>query len=154
MSSLYYTSYCRICCSSIKTRSSTSHVILLPAAAMATSRRQQPATKRKRALVPVVLHDALSDICPYWPASPAFEPQRVLLGRLFLINSYRTKYVSVGFYPARDYQPLVESQRHTEGRVEIHHSQRGAYRHAGGLSAQDARFRLQWKRDRCRVREW
>ena len=31
---------------------------------------------------------------------------------------------------------------HTEGRVQIHHSQRRAYRHAGGVSTQDARFRL------------
>ena len=36
------------------------------------------------------------------------NPHRVLLRRLFFINSDRTKYVSVGFYPARDYQPMVE----------------------------------------------
>ena len=72
---------------------------------MATSR--QPATKRKRALEQL-LPDVSSDICPFWPASPAFDPQRVLLRRIFFINSDRTKYVSVGFYPAPDYQPLVE----------------------------------------------
>jgi len=49
-----------------------------------------------------------TDIYPYWPASLAFDSQRVLLRRLFFINYDRTKYVSVGFYPARDYQPLVE----------------------------------------------
>ena len=93
----------------MKTRSSTSHIILLPAAAMATSRQQQPATKRKHALEQLLLlPDASSDICPYWSASPAFDPQSVLLRRLFFINSDSTKYVSVGFYPARDYQPLVE----------------------------------------------
>jgi hypothetical protein len=32
----------------------------------------------------------------------------MLLRRLFFINEYRTKYVSVGFYPASDYLPLVE----------------------------------------------
>jgi hypothetical protein len=32
----------------------------------------------------------------------------VLLRRLFFINEDRTKYVSVGFYAARDYIPLVE----------------------------------------------
>jgi len=32
----------------------------------------------------------------------------VLLRRLFFINEDRTKYVSVGFYPARDYLRLVE----------------------------------------------
>ena len=31
-----------------------------------------------------------------------------MLRRLFFINGDRTKYVSVGFYPARDYLPLVE----------------------------------------------
>ena len=47
-------------------------------------------------------------ICTYWPANPAFFPKRVLLCRLFFINGDRTKYASVGFHPARDYQPLVE----------------------------------------------
>jgi len=32
----------------------------------------------------------------------------VLLSRLFFINANKTKYVSVGFYPARDYLPMVE----------------------------------------------
>jgi len=72
---------------------------------MATS-RLQPGTQRKR--VPEqLLPDVSSDICSYWPAGPAFDPQRVLLRRLFFINSDRTKYVSVCFYPARDYQLLV-----------------------------------------------
>jgi len=69
---------------------------------MATSR--QPATKRQRALEQL-LPRVSSDI---WPASPAFDPQRVLLKHLFFISSDRTKYLSVGFYPARDYQPMVE----------------------------------------------
>ena len=37
-----------------------------------------------------------------------FDPKRVLLRRLFFINEDRTKYVSVGFYPARDYHPFME----------------------------------------------
>ena len=49
-----------------------------------------------------------SDISTYWAAKPAFDPQSVLLRPLFFINGDKTKYVSVGFYPARDYQPLVE----------------------------------------------
>jgi hypothetical protein len=49
-----------------------------------------------------------NNICTYWPTNPAFDPKRVLLRRLFLINQDRAKYVSVGFYPARDYLPLVE----------------------------------------------
>jgi len=49
-----------------------------------------------------------TDICTYWPAYPAFDPKRVLLRRMFFINEDKTKYMSVGFYPARDYQLLVE----------------------------------------------
>jgi len=49
-----------------------------------------------------------SDICTYWPPNPAFDPKRDLLRRMFFINEDKTKYVSVGYYPARDYQPLVE----------------------------------------------
>ena len=37
-----------------------------------------------------------------------FDPRRVLLGRNFFINEACSKYLSVGYYPARDYQPLVE----------------------------------------------
>jgi hypothetical protein len=40
--------------------------------------------------------------------SPSFDPNRVLLRRLYFINDDKTKYVSVGFYPALNYQPLVE----------------------------------------------
>jgi hypothetical protein len=43
-----------------------------------------------------------------WPANPAFDPNRVLLRRIFFIDGDKTKYESVGFYPSRDYQPLVE----------------------------------------------
>ena len=49
-----------------------------------------------------------TNICSYWRKNPAFHPKRVLLCRLFFINEDRTRYVSVGFYSARDYLPLVE----------------------------------------------
>jgi len=49
-----------------------------------------------------------SDIYTYWVDNPAFNPQRVLLRRLFFLNTNKTEHVSVGFYPARDYLPLVE----------------------------------------------
>jgi hypothetical protein len=39
---------------------------------------------------------------------PSFDPNRVLLRRVYFINDDKTKYVSVGFHPARNYQPLVE----------------------------------------------
>ena len=49
-----------------------------------------------------------NNLCTYWPNNPAFDSNRVLLRRLFFINEDRTKYVSVGFYPSRDYLPLVQ----------------------------------------------
>ena len=49
-----------------------------------------------------------SVICTYWPTNPAFDTKRVLLRLMFFINEDKTKYVSVGFYPASDYQHLVE----------------------------------------------
>jgi len=48
-----------------------------------------------------------TDICTYWYPNPAFDPKRVLLRHMFFINEDKTKYVSVGYYPARDYQPLM-----------------------------------------------
>ena len=49
-----------------------------------------------------------SGFCTYWPTNPAFDPKRILLRRMFFIREDKTKYLSVGFYPARDYQPFVE----------------------------------------------
>jgi hypothetical protein len=76
-----------------------------------TSRRKRssvpadsPAARKKR----MEEWEPTLNICTYWPNNPAFDPKRVLLRRLFFINEDRTKYVSVGFYPARDYIPLVE----------------------------------------------
>ena len=59
-------------------------------------------------LHPIQEEQLPSDICTYWPANPPFDPKRVLPRRMFFINEDKTKYVSVGFYPARDYQSLVE----------------------------------------------
>ena len=49
------------------------------------------------------------DPCTYVEVvSPAFDPNRVLLRRIFFLNNDKSKYVLVGFYPAQNYQPLVE----------------------------------------------
>ena len=40
--------------------------------------------------------------------NPIFDPRRVLLRRTFFINEDCSKYLSVGYYAARDYQPLLE----------------------------------------------
>ena len=39
---------------------------------------------------------------------PAFDPNRVLLRRVTFLNDIKSKYVSVWFYPAQNYQPLFE----------------------------------------------
>jgi hypothetical protein len=41
------------------------------------------------------------------PVSPIFDPKGVLLKRVFFVNADKSKHVSVGFYPARNYEPMV-----------------------------------------------
>jgi hypothetical protein len=41
-------------------------------------------------------------------ASTAFDPNKVLLRRVFFIREDKTKHVSVGYYPTKDNQPFVE----------------------------------------------
>jgi len=72
-------------------------------------KRNLPTVQEQQQLPPdASSSSAYNDICNYWAANPAFDPQRVLLRRLFFINANKTKFVSVGFYPARHYLPLVE----------------------------------------------
>jgi hypothetical protein len=75
---------------------------------MAARRRnvqqQQPRSQRL---------EEFDDTCDFFASqtfvTPAFsDPRRVLLRRVFFINEDRNKYVSVGFYPTRDYRPQVE----------------------------------------------
>jgi len=40
--------------------------------------------------------------------NPLFNPNRVLIRRVFFIDPEKTKYISVGFSPSRNYQPLFE----------------------------------------------
>ena len=37
-----------------------------------------------------------------------FDPNRVLLRRVFFLDPDKTRCISVGFYPSRNYQPLVQ----------------------------------------------
>jgi hypothetical protein len=49
------------------------------------------------------------DVCSYNGfINPLFNPQKVLLRRIFLLDSDRTKYVSVGIYPAMGYDALLK----------------------------------------------
>jgi hypothetical protein len=47
-----------------------------------------------------------SEPCTY--GVPAFDPRRVLLRRVFFLNDEKSRYVTFGFYPAHNYQPLFE----------------------------------------------
>jgi hypothetical protein len=42
------------------------------------------------------------------PISPIFDPKKILLRRVSFVNAQKSKYVSVSFYPARNYEPMVE----------------------------------------------
>ena len=37
-----------------------------------------------------------------------FDPNRVLLRRVFFLDPDKIRYISVGYYPSRNYEPLVE----------------------------------------------
>ena len=51
-----------------------------------------------------------TDICllPIEGISPAFDPDRALLRRVFFLNEDRNRYVSVAFYPLQGYAALLE----------------------------------------------
>ena len=47
--------------------------------------------------------------CTYFEVvSPSFHPNRVLLHRFLFLNDDKSKHVSVGFYHAQNYHPLIE----------------------------------------------
>ena len=59
------------------------------------------------------------DSCDVFVPTPAFtDPKRVLLRRV-LVDGDKTKYVSVGFYPTHDYQPLVEFGAFTRNKTTV-----------------------------------
>jgi len=49
-------------------------------------------------------HDACLDTV----ATALGDPNRALLRRVFFVADDKSKYVSVGYYPTRGYQPLAE----------------------------------------------
>jgi len=67
-------------------------------------------TSSSEATQPKLVRPPEFDTCNFYVENVnlAFDPKRVLLRRLFFIDEDRTTYVSVGFYPTRDYQPFVE----------------------------------------------
>ena len=59
---------------------------------------------------PKLIRQPEFDTCNFYVENVnlAFDPKRVLLRRLFFLNEDRNAYVSVRFYPIRDYQTYVE----------------------------------------------
>lgn len=77
------------------------------------ARRRLPevnTSSSSEATPPKLIRQPEFDTCNFYVENVnlAFDPKRVLLRRLFFIDEDRTAYVSVGFYPTRDYQPFVE----------------------------------------------
>jgi len=66
-------------------------------------------SRKRRNVVPEEEVNA-PNICslPIGGISPALDPNRALLRRVFFLNDDRNKYVSVAFYPAQRYAALVE----------------------------------------------
>ena len=60
--------------------------------------------------LPTLLRPSEFKTCNFYVEAnyPLFDTKIVLLRRLFFIDVDRAKYVYVGFYPNRDYIPLVE----------------------------------------------
>jgi len=75
---------------------------------MAAKRRRIDTTEPSQ--LPTLVRPSEFNTCNFYVEAnnPLFDPKGVLLRRLFFIDVDRTKYVSVGFYPNRDYLPLVE----------------------------------------------
>ena len=48
------------------------------------------------------------DACTYLEGQLLIDPNKFLLRRVFFLDPQKTKYISVGFYPAGQYQPMVE----------------------------------------------
>jgi len=67
------------------------------------------ASRKRRKVLPEEEFNA-PNICalPIEAFSPALDPNRALLRRVFFLNDDRNKYVSVAYYPSQGYSALVE----------------------------------------------
>jgi len=91
-----------------KTRTSVHPTVILLSTMAARRRRTDAAAEHS--LLPKLVRAPDFDTCNFYveAVNPMFDRMRVLLRRLFFIDIDRTRYVSVGFYPSRDYEPLVQ----------------------------------------------
>ena len=84
------------------------HLSVTLLSTMAARRRRTDTAEHS--LPPKHLRALDFDTCNYYveAINPMFDPKKVLLRRPFFIDVDRTRYVSVGFYPSRDYLPFVK----------------------------------------------
>jgi len=89
---------------------------------MSARKQQQRRLPRQAALQPIIYKEDDSngqpdskrvrapelDTCLEVVTSTLSNPNRALLRRVFFIAKDTSKFVSVGYYPARGYQPLAE----------------------------------------------
>jgi len=77
---------------------------------MAARRRLPEVDTSSEATQPKLIRPPEFDTCNFYVENVnlAFDPKRALLRRLFFYRRRQDTYVSVGFYPTRDYQPFVE----------------------------------------------
>ena len=87
---------------------STTDVAAAAAAAKQRRGKRNLPTEERQLPPDASLSSAYSDICTYWAANPAFDPQRVLLRRLFFHKCKQDQIRVCRILPARDYLPLVE----------------------------------------------
>jgi len=88
----------------------------------ARNQQQRPRLSRQAASQPIIYEENDSngqpdskrvwapelDTCLEVVTSALSNPNRALLRRVFFIAEGKSKFVSVGYYPARGYQPLAE----------------------------------------------
>jgi len=129
---------------------------LLPAA-IATRRKRSAddaaAAGAKKIMLYTILEEeqplssSAADICTYLLANPAFDPKRVLRGRMLFTMRARP-ITDLSFLPRPRLSTPGGIWRHSEGRVKVPHSLRRAGRHAGLMSARDTRLNVRWRRTR------
>ena len=125
-------------------------ITLLPAAMACTSKRSASDVAavvkqgRGKRNLPEEQHlppdaSTYSDICTYWAANPAFDPQRVLLRRLFFPNCKQDQIRVCRFLT----RPWLSPSGHTEQRIQGHHSHGQAGLHSGSVSTRGRRCYVQ-----------
>jgi hypothetical protein len=77
---------------------------------MASKQKKKAMADKCEGVAPLQLPpSSCFDVCSYSGfINPPFDPQKVLLHRIFFLDSDRTKYLSVGVHPAKGYDALLK----------------------------------------------